>query len=205
MSLQSTISSLRTRRMLTWFVPAVGLALYLILVPQVPDFAAQATRAAIFDRLGSVTWWPGWYGGMELPTYSVLAPGIMATIGHAVGSSNAGVSPDNLGIGKKKGRAKRPFFVLRTNGYQFVPERQIVGSHFSAIADLQVHTVLPTLAPKIGENVSVEPSMLEFARCGALLENVALMTPPETLSSSTNLPVIEIAEARPADALIDGA
>ncbi|MDX6357083.1 MAG: hypothetical protein QOH37_137 [Nocardioidaceae bacterium] len=92
MSLQSTISSLRTRRMLTWFVPAVGLALYLILVPQVPDFAAQATRAAIFDRLGSVTWWPGWYGGMELPTYSVLAPGIMATIGHAVGSSDAGVA-----------------------------------------------------------------------------------------------------------------
>jgi len=91
-SLQSTISSLRTRRMLTWFVPAVGLALYLILVPQVPDFAAQATRAAIFDRLGSVSWWPGWYGGMELPTYSVMAPGIMATIGDLVGSSDAGVA-----------------------------------------------------------------------------------------------------------------
>jgi hypothetical protein len=91
-SLQSTISSLRTRRMLTWFVPVVGLALYLILVPQVPDFAAQATRAAIFDRLGSVSWWPGWYGGMELPTYSVLAPGIMATIGHLVGSSDGGVA-----------------------------------------------------------------------------------------------------------------
>jgi hypothetical protein len=77
------ISSLRTRRMLTWFVPAVGLALYLILVPPVPDFAAQATRAAIFDKLGNVTWWPGWYGGLELPTYSVIAPGLMATIGVA--------------------------------------------------------------------------------------------------------------------------
>jgi hypothetical protein len=82
-SLQSTVSSLRTRRMLTWFVPAVGLALYLILVPPVPDFAAQATRAAIFAQLGSATWWPGWYGGMELPTYSVIAPGLMATIGVA--------------------------------------------------------------------------------------------------------------------------
>jgi hypothetical protein len=82
-SLQSTISSLRTRRMLTWFVPAVGLALYLILVPQVPDFAAQATRAAVFERLGSISWWPGWYGGMELPTYSVLAPALMAKIGVA--------------------------------------------------------------------------------------------------------------------------
>jgi hypothetical protein len=77
------LSSLRTRRMLTWFVPAVGLALYLILVPQVPDFAAQATRAEIFDKLGNVTWWPGWYGGLELPTYSVIAPGLMATIGVA--------------------------------------------------------------------------------------------------------------------------
>jgi hypothetical protein len=82
-SLQTTISSLRTRRMLTWFVPVVGLALYLILVPQVPDFAAQATRAAVFERLGSVSWWPGWYGGMELPTYSVLAPALMAKIGVA--------------------------------------------------------------------------------------------------------------------------
>ncbi len=83
MSLQSTISSVRTRRMLTWFVPAVGLALYLILVPQVPDFAAQATRAAVFRQLGSATWWPGWYGGVELPTYSVIAPAVMATIGVA--------------------------------------------------------------------------------------------------------------------------
>jgi hypothetical protein len=82
-SLPTAIRSLRTRRMLTWFVPAVGLALYLILVPPVPDFAAQATRAAIFQRLGSVSWWPGWYGGMELPTYSVLAPAVMATIGVA--------------------------------------------------------------------------------------------------------------------------
>ncbi|MGC4108883.1 MAG: hypothetical protein QM747_00305 [Nocardioides sp.] len=77
------ISSLRTRRMLTWFVPVVGLALYLILVPQVPDFAAQATRAAIFKQLGNVTWWPGWYGGIELPTYSVIAPSLMGTIGVA--------------------------------------------------------------------------------------------------------------------------
>jgi hypothetical protein len=77
------VSSLRTRRMLTWFVPVVGLALYLILVPQVPDFAAQATRAEIFQQLGNITWWPGWYGGLELPTYSVIAPGLMATIGVA--------------------------------------------------------------------------------------------------------------------------
>ncbi len=93
MSLQTTLSSLRTRRMLTWFVPVVGLALYLILVPPVPDFAAQATRAAVFRQLGSATWWPGWYGGLELPTYSVIAPGLMATIGVArTGVIAAGIS-----------------------------------------------------------------------------------------------------------------
>jgi hypothetical protein len=81
--MQRTIASLRTRRMLTWFVPVVGLALYLILVPQVPDFAAQATRAEIFQKMGNVSWWPGWYGGIELPTYSVIAPVVMGTIGVA--------------------------------------------------------------------------------------------------------------------------
>jgi len=91
-SLQSTFASLRTRRMLTWFVPAVGLALYLILVPQVPDFAAQATRAAVFRQLGNATWWPGWYGGLELPTYSVIAPGLMASLGVVLGDDSAGVA-----------------------------------------------------------------------------------------------------------------
>ena len=91
-SLPTAISSLRTRRMLTWFVPAVGLFLYLILVPPVPDFAAQATRAAVFSKLGSVTWWPGWYGGLELPTYSVVAPAIMSTLGRLLGSSGGGVA-----------------------------------------------------------------------------------------------------------------
>ena len=92
MSLPTAISSLRTRRMLTWFVPAVGLFLYLILVPPVPDFAAQATRAAVYSKLGSVTWWPGWYGGLELPSYSVVAPAIMSTLGRLLGSSGGGVA-----------------------------------------------------------------------------------------------------------------
>jgi len=92
-SLPTAMSSLRTRRMLTWFLPVVGLALYLILVPPVPDFAAQATRAAVFAKLGSVTWWPGWYGGVELPTYSVVAPALMSYIGVAsTGAFAAAVS-----------------------------------------------------------------------------------------------------------------
>jgi hypothetical protein len=31
--------------------------------------------------------------------------------------------------------------------YQFWPLRQITGSHFDAMPDLQVHTVLPAVAP----------------------------------------------------------
>jgi len=85
-----------------------------------------------------------------------------------------------------------------------VPERQIVGNHFNAMADLQVHTVLPAVAPKIGENCSVDWSMLLLARCGELLENVVVIKPPETSSSLTNLPVIEAGLAKPADALVDG-
>jgi hypothetical protein len=90
---KSAISSLRTRRILTWLVPAGGLAVYLLLVPPVPDFAAQATRAAVFHKLGLITWWPGWFGGLELPTYSVISPALMATIGVATtGALAAAVS-----------------------------------------------------------------------------------------------------------------
>lgn len=94
MSLTSTLTSLRTRRALAWLVvPVTGLVLYLVFIPQVPDFAAQATRAMVFHRLGSITWWPGWFGGMELPTYSVLAPALMGTIGVApTGALAAAVS-----------------------------------------------------------------------------------------------------------------
>lgn len=41
--------------------------------------------------------------------------------------------------------------------YQFWPLRQITGSHFDAMPDLQVHTVLPAFAPKAGEKFSDEP------------------------------------------------
>jgi len=87
---------------------------------------------------------------------------------------------------------------------QFVPERQIVGSHFSGIPEEQVHTVLPAEPLNVGVNVSVELLMLMFARCGDVFEYVVVMTPPTTSSISTNLPVIEIGPAKPADVLLEG-
>ena len=88
--------------------------------------------------------------------------------------------------------------------YQFCPLRQMTGSHFEAIPDLQVHTVLPAVAPKAGEKFSDEPSIAEFARNTPVFENLAVIRPPATLSSSTYLPVIEVALARPAEALLVG-
>ena len=77
----------------------------------------------------------------------------------------------------------------------------MVGSHLDAIADLQVHTVLPAVVENTGEKLSDEPLMAVFAR----LPYVAIITPPETWSEVVNLPVIEPLLARPAEALLPGA
>ena len=83
MSLSRAFSSLRTRRMLTWFVPVVGLALYLILVPPVPGLRRPGDPCGHLREARQRHLVAGWYGGLELPSYSVIAPGLMATIGVA--------------------------------------------------------------------------------------------------------------------------
>lgn len=93
MNVGNALLSLRVRRTVTLLVPLLALLVYLVVVPPVPDLAAQATRAAVFQQFGAVVWWPGWFGGLELPTYSLLAPGLMATLGVAVtGAIAAAVS-----------------------------------------------------------------------------------------------------------------
>ncbi|MDQ6686133.1 MAG: hypothetical protein M3Z50_00735 [Actinomycetota bacterium] len=62
-------------------MPALGVLLYLLIVPTVPDLAAQTARAAMVRQAGFTVWWPGWFGGLELPTYSVIAPSVMSVIG----------------------------------------------------------------------------------------------------------------------------
>ena len=107
---------------------------------------------------------------------------------------------------KKKGPQSGPFSICcEKQENQLEPVRQIVGSHLFWMPEAQVHTVLPALAPKIGVKVSVEPVMATLARCGLALLNVAVITPVATASWLTNLPVIEVDVARPADALLDGA
>ena len=54
---------------------------YLIWAPTAPDLLAQVARAGVAARAGSVGWWTGWFGGLSLPSYSVLVPSWMATLG----------------------------------------------------------------------------------------------------------------------------
>ena len=54
---------------------------YLQWRPLAPDLAAQIARANVVRSAGNVSWWTGWFGGLSLPTYSLLTPSSMAIFG----------------------------------------------------------------------------------------------------------------------------
>lgn len=56
-------------------------AAYLVRVPVSPDLTGQLARADLVRRAGDVSWWTGWFGGLSLPTYSVITPPVMAVLG----------------------------------------------------------------------------------------------------------------------------
>ena len=61
---------------------AVALAAaYLRWTPLSPDLAAQVARANVSRHVGSSSWWTGWFGGLSMPSYSVLVPSWMAVLG----------------------------------------------------------------------------------------------------------------------------
>ncbi len=62
-------------------VGSVLALVYLQWRPLAPDLAAQIARANIVRSAGNVSWWTGWFGGLSLPTYSLLAPSSMAIFG----------------------------------------------------------------------------------------------------------------------------
>ena len=63
-------------------IVGVVLALgYLGWSPLAPDLAAQIARANVVRSAGNVSWWTGWFGGISLPTYSLLTPSSMAIFG----------------------------------------------------------------------------------------------------------------------------
>lgn len=57
---------------------AVG---YLWWRPWSADLPAHLARTALVRRVGNVSWWTGWFGGLSLPSYSVLAPWWMSFVG----------------------------------------------------------------------------------------------------------------------------
>jgi hypothetical protein len=59
-------------------MPLVLLTAYLVWRPPVADLAAQVARADIVRMPGTSMWWTGWFGGLTLPSYSLITPWIMA-------------------------------------------------------------------------------------------------------------------------------
>jgi len=66
-----------------WAVLVGGVlaTVYLVWKPLAPDLAAQIARANLVKSAGNVSWWTGWFGGLSLPTYSLLTPSSMAIFG----------------------------------------------------------------------------------------------------------------------------
>ena len=61
---------------------AVGLSLaYLRWSPLSPDLAAQVARTDVVRKAGLSSWWTGWFGGLSMPSYSVVAPTWMSVLG----------------------------------------------------------------------------------------------------------------------------
>jgi hypothetical protein len=87
-------------------VLVMGVA-YVAWAPSVPDLAAQVARANLVRSEGVTSWWTGWFGGLSLPSYSVLVPSSMAAIGvRATGL--LGVLFGALGAGRLVGGSIRP-------------------------------------------------------------------------------------------------
>jgi hypothetical protein len=68
---------------------AVGLVGYLLANPRAPDLAAQVARSTVARATGGGAWWVGWFGGLELPSYSVLGPLAMAAVGPPLAATAA--------------------------------------------------------------------------------------------------------------------
>jgi hypothetical protein len=60
---------------------AVGVAVWLIVDPRTPDLAAQVYRANLFREAGFLVWDSRWYGGHDMPGYSLVFPPLGALVG----------------------------------------------------------------------------------------------------------------------------
>ena len=81
--------------------------LYLIWTPLAPDLAAQVARTNVVRNAGNLAWWTGWFGGLSMPSYSLLAPASMAIFGVRVTGVAAAVAGAWL-TGKLVAQSRRP-------------------------------------------------------------------------------------------------
>jgi hypothetical protein len=67
---------------------AVGVAVWLVVDPRTPDLAGQVYRADLFREAGFLVYDARWYGGHDVPGYSLVFPPLAAWLGvHAVGAA----------------------------------------------------------------------------------------------------------------------
>ena len=66
---------------------ALAVVGWMVLQPRTADLAAQVYRAGLFERAGWVLWDNNWFGGHQLPGYSLLTPWLMASAG--IGATGA--------------------------------------------------------------------------------------------------------------------
>jgi hypothetical protein len=67
---------------------AVGVAVWVIVDPRTPDLAGQLYRADLFREAGLLVYDARWYGGHDVPGYSLVFPPLAAWVGvRAVGAA----------------------------------------------------------------------------------------------------------------------
>ncbi len=67
---------------------AVGVVVWLVVYPQTPDLAGQVYRADLFHEAGFLVYDSRWYGGHNVPAYSLVFPPLAAWLGvRAVGAA----------------------------------------------------------------------------------------------------------------------
>jgi hypothetical protein len=69
------------RPALASLLAAALLAIWLLVEPRTPDLAAQVYRVGLFDHIGFAVWDARWYGGHDLPGYSLLFPPLASLLG----------------------------------------------------------------------------------------------------------------------------
>ncbi|TWE10086.1 hypothetical protein [Rudaeicoccus suwonensis] len=76
-----TRHNLRSPAGLATICAVVFALIYALWDPRAPDLAAQVARANVARGDGLPVWWGGWFGGINLPSYSTVVPISMATFG----------------------------------------------------------------------------------------------------------------------------